>query len=64
MPISPQPFHRPIDIGLAPPRERLTVIAAIDREAIEIVSRDPTIALRFALLASELRRQATTEVAP
>jgi hypothetical protein len=56
---SSNPYRRPIDAALALLHERLTTIAAIDREAIETVSHDPTAAWRLALLASELRRELT-----
>jgi hypothetical protein len=53
---------RPIDTVLSHSRVQLTVITAIDREALDVVSHDPAAARRLALLASELRRAMTAEV--
>ena len=64
MPIPPHPYRRPIDATLAQLREQQALITVIDRQAIEAAaSRDSTTALRWALLASELRREMTAEMA-
>jgi hypothetical protein len=64
MPIATYPCHRPIDAIRAQLREQHALMTFIDRQAIEAAaSCDVTTALRWALLASELRREMPAEMA-